>query len=95
MNELLAKIEGLEATVNQVLERFSALKEENEILRQKNSRLDSELNKLRKSSTGKESIIDADVHNEKDLSNRQINLEQLKNDLDKCIEEVQFCLEQV
>ena len=92
MKQLLTRIEGLEKSVRMVVDRISSLKEENQILSRENNRLQRELNQLRKSSGEKASDDVPCEHNEKDSSERDINIGQIKEELDRCIEEIEECL---
>ena len=95
MKALLAKIEDIESSVKVVIGQISTLKEENEILRQENSRLLREINQLRKSSKGEESQEDSREHSKYNLSEHNINVELLRKELNACISEVQACLKEM
>ena len=95
MKELLSRIEGLEASVLSVVERMSALKEENRILSEENIRLHKELNQLRKSSVEMGTKDVPGVIREKDLSASEIKIAPIKLELERCIEEIEACLRQM
>ncbi len=92
MKQLLTRIEGLEKSVKEVVGRISSLKEENEILSQENNRLQRELNQFRRSSGGGSSKDSPSVRNERDLSESDINIGPMRDELDRCIEEIEECL---
>ncbi len=94
MKQLLTRIEGLEETIKLVVDRISSLKEENQILSQENSRLHIELNQLRGSRRIGANIVSG-VSNEINSSESDINVGQLKQELDRCIEEIEDCLGQM
>lgn len=95
MKQLLTKIEGLEKSIKLVVDRISSLKEENQILSEENNRLHRELNQLRKSSGAGSLYSGPDVVEEINLSERDINVVQVKTELDRCIEEIEECLSQL
>ena len=95
MKQLLTRIEGLEESVTKVVGHISSLKEENRILSQENNRLQRELNQLRKSRVVKGSNEVPGVNQAKDLSERDINIVPIKEELDRCIEEVEQCLRHI
>lgn len=95
MKQLFTRIEGLEQSVMKVVERITSLKEENKILSEENNRLHREVNQLRKSS-GMRSFKNDQVGGEEiTLSERDIKVGHIKQELDRCIEEIENCLGQM
>jgi len=94
MKQLLTRIEGLEESIRLVVGRISSLKEENQILSQENNRLHKELNQLRES-RGIETNYVSSVGKEINSSESDINVGHIKQELDRCIEEIEECLGQM
>lgn len=92
MKQLLTRIEGLEKTILLVIDQISSLKEENEILSSENNRLHIELNQLRRSSMDEVSNETSGMRTEISSNERDIKIDPIKNELDRCIEEVEECL---
>lgn len=90
--QLQTRLAGLERSVTVVVEKISSLKEENEKLSAENNRLHTELNQLRKSSEGRSFDDDLRVGNKLATSKRDINVGHFKEELDRCIEEIEHCL---
>lgn len=95
MKQLLTRIQGLEESIIKVVDQITSLKEENRILSQENNRLHIELNQLRKSSEVKGSKTIPGVNKEIDLSGYDIKIAPIKEELDRCIEEVEECLRHI
>lgn len=93
--QLQTRLAGLETSVKLVVDKISTLKEENEKLSTENNRLHTELNQLRKSSEGRSFSSDLGVGNKLAISERDINVGQFRQELDRCIEEIEICLTQI
>ncbi len=95
MKQLLTRIESLETTVQMVVDRIVSLKEENQILSQENNRLHKELDQLRRRREVGSSADGSYVRKEIDSSESDINVGQLRDELDRCIVEIEDCLGQM
>ncbi len=95
MEELLDRINVLELKVHKAVEMIRRLKKENQILFKENIRLKEEINQLSKSvKGGMSSDLEAtDVESEK--SHSKINVEQVKAELDRCLDELNECIAMV
>ena len=94
MKQLLDRLKGLEQSVGGLVHQVSALKEEREKLTSENNRLSTELNQLRESKGG----LSQDGQESEDkltIRKRDINIDHLKKELDRCIDEIETCLRQL
>lgn len=95
MKQLLTRIEGLETKVQLLVDSIVSLKEENQILSQENNRLHKELDQLRRRREVGSSTDGSYVSKEIDSSESDINVGQLRDELDRCIVEIEECLGQM
>jgi len=95
MKQLLTRIEGLETKVQLLVDRIVSLKEENQILSKENNRLHKELDQLRRRKEVGSSADGSYVSKEIDSSESDINVGQLRDELDRCIVEIEDCLGQM
>jgi len=87
MKRLVERIEGLEKSVELLVQKLSAVKDRNKILSEENERLIYELNQLKRGT-------DQGSHAAEKINNSEsdIKVEELRQELDQCINEVESCL---
>jgi len=91
MKRLIERINGLENSVGILVQKLVSLKEENKILSDQNQRLIDELNQLKRG----DEPMNREVHGVAERSKNSesdINVEQMRQELDQCIHEVESCL---
>ncbi len=91
MKRLIERIAGLENSVEILVKKLTSLKEENQILLEQKERLIHELNQL-KGGLDHESHETLGVAVEKKNSESDIKVEVLRQELDRCILEVEACI---
>lgn len=91
MKRVLERIAGLENSVEALIQRIISLKEENKILSEQNKRLIDELNQLKRGVNQGIVASPGEVERIKN-SESDINVESLRQELDRCIIEVESCL---
>ncbi len=91
MKRLVERITGLESSVELLVQKMKSLKDENQILSERNERLVHELNQLKRG-LDHESQETLGVAEEKKNSVGDIKVEELRQELDQCIMEVEACL---
>jgi len=91
MKRLIERIDGLENSVEILVQKMASLKNKNQILSEQNERLIHELNQLKRGldHEGQETL---GVEAEKKNSVSDIKVEDLRQELDQCISEVESCL---
>lgn len=95
MKELLDRVNVFELKVLEAVKTIKRLKQENEILFKENFRLKEEINQL--SNKEKESLtfVEKSTFDKAGQNNNKINIEQVKEELDKCLIELNECIELV
>lgn len=94
MKELLQKIENLEKTIVEVVGLLHSVKKQNTILTDENQRLTYTINQLSKDRGENPAEIAGSESSEKEvLSDRTINIELIREELDSCISELSTYIE--
>lgn len=94
MKDLLHRIENLESKVILLIEKLEGLNKTNEILSRENIRLNQQLINL-KENRDTTVPIEKEEGNVVQESGKNAKLKLIKSELDKTIEELDFCLEQM
>jgi|GEM_PF-2488021 len=90
MKELQQKIEELEIKIVQVIGVLQSVKKQNAILTEENQRLTYNKNQLSKDRGEQTSMVTDVRSSEKEvLSDRDINIELIREELDSCIRELE------
>lgn len=89
MKELLQKIEDLESAIVEVVDLLDSVKKQNAILTDENQRLTYNINQLSKD-RGEHlaKVVGSESSEEEVLSDRTINIELIREELDSCIKEL-------
>ena len=93
MKEILARIDVFEQKIFQVIEKLEHLKEENQKLIWENNRLSEVIERFKKNVEDDGSGKLMPSEDKRAIDNiTNINIEQIREELDNCIEEIDHCL---
>ncbi len=93
MKEILARVDVFEEKILQVIQKLEHLKEENKKLIWENNRLSEVIERFKKNVENDGPIEEVPSEDKRAIDNiTNINIEQIKEELDSCIEEIDHCL---